>query len=228
MTKIKAALLCAALLEAMVLGTGLGLVSALRAAFSTPLDLREITMMLLRRLSVFVLLVMLAGCAGRTQLESDLKVRGAPDWVNKGTAYVDDKGGRLFHGVGSAGFAGDDALQRAIADDRARAEVARMLSSYLDVASKDYQAAARSGESQASEESVSRRIRSLSKVHLSGARIVARWFDARTNAVYAIAELDVKQVKDSLAAKRDMDEDLRGYLNANAENIFDRINQGRK
>lgn len=237
MTKTKAALLCASykaalvgasLIESTLLGTGLGLVSALRAAFSTPLDLREIAMMVLRRLSVFVLVLILAGCAGRTQLESDLKVRGAPDWVNKGTAYVDDKGGRLFHGVGSAGFAGDDALQRAIADDRARAEVARIFSSYLDVASRDYQAASRSGESQSSEEAVARQIRALSKVNLSGAKIVARWFDARSKAVYSIAELDVKHVKDILAAARDMNEDLRGYLNANAENLFDRISHGRK
>jgi len=185
-------------------------------------------MTVLRRLSVFVLVVLLVACAGRTQLESDLKVRGAPDWVNKGTAYVDDKGGRLFHGVGSAGFAGDDALQRAIADDRARAEVARIFSSYLDVASRDYQAAGRSGESQASEETLSRQIRALSKVDLAGAKIVARWFDSRTKRVYAIAELDAKHVKDIVAATRDMNEDLRGYLSGNADNLFDRMAQGRK
>jgi hypothetical protein len=185
-------------------------------------------MIMQRRLFVFVLAATLAGCAGRTRLESDLRVRGAPDWVNKGTAYVDDKDGRLFHGVGSAGPVGDDALQRAIADDRARAEVARIFSSYLDVATRDYQAAGRSGESKTSEEALSRQIHSLSKVNLSGAKIVARWLDARTRIVYAIAELDVKHVKDIVAATRDMNEDLRGYLSANAENLFDRVAHGRK
>jgi hypothetical protein len=153
-------------------------------------------MIMQRRLFVLVLAAALAGCAGRTRLESDLKVRGAPDWVNKGTAYVDDKGGRLFHGVGAAGPAGDDALQRAIADDRARAEVARIFSSYLDVASRDYQAAGRSGEARTSEEALSRQIHSLSKVNLSGAKIVARWLDVRTKTVYSIAELEAKNVKD--------------------------------
>lgn len=159
-----------------------------------------------RRLLVYALAGLLAGCAGRTQLESDLKIRGAPDWVNKGTAYVDDKDGRLFHGVGSAGPVGDDALQRAIADDRARAEVARIFSAYLDVASRDYQAAGRSGESRTSEEALSRRIRSLSKVNLSGAKIVARWLDARTRIVYSIAELDVKHVSGIVSATHDMNE----------------------
>lgn len=149
-----------------------------------------------RRLLVLVIAAALAGCAGRTRLESDLRVRGAPDWVNKGTAYVDDRSGRLFHGVGAAGPAGDAALQRAIADDRARAEVARIFSSYLDVASRDYQAAGRAGESKTSEETVSRQINALSKVNLSGAKIVARWLDARTGTVYSIAELDATHAKD--------------------------------
>jgi hypothetical protein len=123
---------------------------------------------------------------------------------------------------------GDDALQRAIADDRARAEVARIFSSYLDVATRDYQAAGRSGEAKTSEETVSRQILALTKVNLAGAKIVARWLDTRTRTVYAIAELDVNQVKDVLAANQEMSADLRGYLDANAHNVFDRVAQGRK
>jgi hypothetical protein len=186
------------------------------------------TMNAKRRVLVLVLAAALAGCAGRTRLESDLKVRGAPDWVNKGTAYVDDRKGRLFHGVGSSGPAGDVALQRAIADDRARAEVARIFSSYLDVATRDFQAASRSGETKSSEEAISRQIHALTKVNLSGAKIVARWLDARTGIVYSIAELDVRQVKDVLAANHEMAADLRGYLGANADNLFDRVAHGRK
>ncbi|MEK7206329.1 MAG: hypothetical protein AAB134_00400, partial [Pseudomonadota bacterium] len=87
--------------------------------------------------------LVVAGCAGQTKLESDLGIKGAPEWVNKGTAYVNDKDGRLFHGVGSASAMGDASLQRSTADDRARAEVARIFSSYLDVVSSDYQAAAK-------------------------------------------------------------------------------------
>jgi hypothetical protein len=157
-----------------------------------------------RRLTALAAIAFLAGCAGRTQLESDLKVRGAPDWVNKGTAYVDDKDGRLFHGVGSCGPVGDDALQRAIADDRARAEVARIFSSHLDVATRDHQAAGRSGETRTSEEALSRRIHANTDVNLAGAKIVARWLDVRTRTVYSIAEIDAKHVKDVLGVHREM------------------------
>lgn len=175
-----------------------------------------------RRILVLVLTAALAACAGRTKLESDLKVRGAPEWVNKGTAYVDDKGGRLFHGVGSAAPAGDDALQRAIADDRARAEVARIFSAYLDVATRDYQAATRANQSKASDEALSRRIHAVTRVNLAGARIVARWLDVRTRTVYSIAELDVNQVRDIVAATGEMNAELREHITANADNLFDR------
>ncbi len=177
---------------------------------------------------ITAVIVAVSSCAGRTKLESDLAIKGAPDWVNKGTNYVNDKDGRLFHGVGSASAMGDAALQRATADDRARAELARIFSSYLDVVSSDYQSAAKSGDNKVSQEAVSRQVKNLSKVNLTGAKIVARWQDKKTNIVYSIAELDMKQVKGTLATSQDMNADLRRYVESNADNVFDRLNQEKK
>lgn len=176
-----------------------------------------------RQLFFMFAALVVAGCAGQTKLESDLGIKGAPEWVNKGTSYVNDKDGRLFHGVGSASPMGDMTLQRATADDRARAELARIFSSYLDVVSNDYQSAARSGDSKVSEEAVSRQIKNLSKVNLAGAKIIARWQDKKSSIVYAIAELDMKQVKGTLSTAQDMNEDVRRYVENNADNIFDRV-----
>lgn len=170
----------------------------------------------------------LAGCSSQTRLDSDLGMAGAPDWVNKGTAYVANDGGRLFHGVGSAGPMGDASLQRSVADDRARAEVARIFSAYLDVAGADYQASARSGGNTVADESVSRQIRSLSQVNLAGARIVARWSDPKTKTLWAIAELDMKQVKETAGAAREMNADLRRYIGDQADNVFDRMSKEKK
>lgn len=188
----------------------------------------EDSMRISGRLALGVLVVAIAGCAGQTRLESDLGVKGAPDWVNKGTAYVSNKDGRLFHGVGSASPMGDPSLQRSVADDRARAEVARIFSSFMDVVSSDYQAAAKSGGNQAAEESVSRQIKALTRINLAGARIVARWHDKRTNNVWSIAELDMKQVKDAAGTAREMNEDVRRYVQGNADNVFDRLNTKEK
>jgi hypothetical protein len=174
------------------------------------------------------ILAILAACSSRTQLDSDLGIKGAPEWVNKGTAYVGNQDDRLFHGVGSAQPMGDAALQRAIADDRARAEVARIFSSYLDVVSNDYQAASRSGTSVSADEAVSRQIKSLSQLNLAGTRIVAHWKDAKSQTLWSIAELDIKQVKTATAAAAEMNDAARGYVQTHANNIFDRVSQEKR
>jgi hypothetical protein len=166
---------------------------------------------------------LLNACGGRTTVESDLGIKDAPDWVNKGTAFVDDKGGRLLHGVGSAPAMGDQALQISTADDRARAELARILTTYMDVASRDYRAASGSGTDTATDQSVTRQIDALTKVNLAGAQIIGHWHDKHSGTIYSIAELDVKQIKETVGHVEDMDTGLQRYIQDNADNIFDRV-----
>jgi hypothetical protein len=171
---------------------------------------------------------LLAACAGRTVVESDLGIKGAPDWVNEGSQALNDKDGRLFHGMGQAPAMGDAALQIATADNRARAEIARILSSYLDLAANDYAAAAVAGETRSAVQQVSNQIRQSTQLNLSGARIIAHWKDAKTGVIYALAELDMKAVKETLALAKDMNEDARRYFESNADNLFDRFVQENK
>lgn len=166
---------------------------------------------------------MLAGCGGKTSVESDLGIKGAPDWVNEGTNILNDKGGRLFHGVGSAPKLGDESLQRSTADDRARAEVARMLTSYMDVVSSDYLASVGAGAGSEAEQTVTRQIKNLTKINLTGSKVIGRWADKKTGNVWSIVELDMKQVKSTLGSVGDMNDDLRRYISSNADNIFDKV-----
>jgi len=176
-----------------------------------------------------VMAVALAACGGgKTVVESDLGIKGAPDWVNKGTQAVNDKDGRLFHGVGSSPSLGDDALQRSTADERARAEVARMLSTYIDAVSNDFSSAAGTGSNASADQSVSRQIKAVTKQNLAGSKIVGRWKDSRTNTVYSIAELDFRSVKTTLEGANGMNDDLRRYIGRNAENIFDKVSGEKK
>ena len=174
-------------------------------------------------LSAVLVTIAITACSGKTEVESDLGIKGAPDWVNKGTNILNNKDGRLFHGVGSASPMSDMALQKSVADDRARAEVARVLSTYMDVVTSDYLSSAKSSGASVAEESVSRQIKSLSKVNLAGARIIGSWRDPKTNIIYSIAELDMKHVKSTLSGTRDMNADLKRYIEVSADNIFDRV-----
>ena len=173
-----------------------------------------------------IAVVALTGCSGKTKVESDLRIKGAPDWVNEGTQYLADKKGRLFHGVGSAPQMGDEAMQIHTADQRARAELAQILSAYLDVASKDYTAAATARGESAAEQSVTRQIESITKVNLTGAEIIGRWKDKRTGAIYAITELDMKHVKQTLNQVEAMNGNLGNFIDTQGDSIFDRLAGG--
>ncbi len=150
-------------------------------------------------------LVLLAGCAGQTRVESNLHIKGAPDWVNKGPAVIKNKKGRLFHGVGSAPPMGDRSLQTDTADNRARA--------------------GGKGETMP-EQDITRQIDSISRVNLAGSRIIGRWRDKKTNVVYSLAELDLKQVRKTLDGVKDMNEGFRNHMATHGENIFDRMAAG--
>jgi hypothetical protein len=172
-----------------------------------------------------LLAVALAACATKTEVESDLGLSDAPDWVNEGTNTLNNRDGRLFHGVGQAPTMGDEALQIATADGRARAEVARIFSSYMDIVGQDYLSATGAGKDADAQQSVSQQIRNLTKVNLAGARIIAHWRDEKTQTIYSLAELDMNHVKQTAAAADNMNEDLRRYVSTQGDNIFDRIEQ---
>ena len=174
------------------------------------------------------MLLLLAGCSGKTTVESDLGLKGAPDWVNEGTQILNDKGGRYFHGVGQAPQMGDDSLQKSTADTRARAEVARIISTFMDVAHHDYGAASGSGGEMASEQSISRQIESLSSTNISGSEIIGRWWDKKSGIIYSIAELDLKQVKKVVDASQEMNAGFSRFLDSRGDNIFDRQMEGMK
>lgn len=176
---------------------------------------------LIRGIAVVLLAVLLAACGGKTRVDSDLHIKGAPDWVNEGTVVVNDKDGRLFHGVGSAPALGDESLQVSTADGRARAELARILTSYMKVVSSDYLASVGKDEAQMVEQSVSQEIANFTQVNLSGSKVIGRWRDTKRNMVYSIVELDMKHVKETVQQVETMNQGLRSFITERGDNIFD-------
>lgn len=174
--------------------------------------------------------LLLSACATQNRVESNLNIKGAPDWVNQGTNILKTNDGRIFHGVGSAESMDPryQFLQTSTADDRARAELARVLSSYIEVVSKDYAATAGTGKDTAYQSSISQQIDNITRVNLTGSRIIGRWRDKKTNVIYALAELDMTKVQDTIRGVKDMNEGLREYIQREGNNIFDRMAEERK
>ena len=177
-------------------------------------------------LIIVSLAILLGACASKTKVESDLDIAGAPEWVNKGTQFLNDRDGRLFHGVGEAPQMGARSLQKSTADNRARTEVARIFSSFMDAVSNDHTAASSSGSSSISEQALSQQIKSVTKVNLSGVKIIARWKDKKTNIIYSLAELDLEKVKSTVNTTQNMNSDLKRYISSNSANVFDKMSTG--
>ena len=171
---------------------------------------------------------LLAACSSNPQLEGNLGIKDAPDWVNKGTQTLDTKDGRVIWGVGMAPAMNDFSLQQSTADDRARAEVARVLNSFMHVVSQDYTASAGTGQDQQAEQSMSRQIQAVTDQNVSGARIKTHWPNQKDGSLWAVAELDLSQVKDLVANSKDMNTAFRDYFAAHADNLFDSMPKGDK
>ena len=169
--------------------------------------------------SVLFLALALSACSSKTTIESDMGLDNAPDWVNEGTQAVSDDDGRLIHGVGMAPTMGDVSLQKATADNRARAEIARVLSTFVDAVINDYTASTGG----AADLNVEREIRSTTQLVLSGARMLGHWKDEDTGDVYAFAELDMDAVDKSLETATALSDAFKGHYKENADANFDRF-----
>ncbi|MBX2857769.1 MAG: LPP20 family lipoprotein [Cellvibrionaceae bacterium] len=174
--------------------------------------------------AILCALFILSACSSNTKVESDLGLKGAPDWVNKGKQALSNKKGRYFHGSGSAPAMSDTSLQRSTADNRARAELAQIFSSYMNVLASDYGAALSDGEQTVSEQSLSRTIENTTKLNLQGAEIIARWKDPKTGVVYSLAELDMNKFKTIIHTASQMHPDFKTFVSSKADDIFDSFN----
>ena len=97
--------------------------------------------------NVFVLAMAAAGlslaaCGGGEPKSHDpehLQGVDYPEWVLKGSGAFGGESGRVFYGVGSVSGIKNHALARTTADNRARAEIAKIFETYSASLMKDYQ-----------------------------------------------------------------------------------------
>ena len=170
-----------------------------------------------------VSLTMLAGCAHR---RASPIASNAPEWVNRGSAAMKDaQGGSVFYGVGIVQGVRNRALQVDAADDRGRAEIAKIMNSYVVVLTKDYMASVTAGDmSKSSEEQmVSQTLKNFAKFTLHGATAVDHWKDPTDGTLFALVKLDMAAVQKSLDESKELDSKVRDYVKANAAKAFDEL-----
>jgi len=150
-----------------------------------------------------------------------------PAWVNKGSGAFDVDKGKVFYGVGVASGIKNRALLRSTADNRARAEIAKILETYVAVLAKDYMASTTAGDMKASseEQHVEQALKTFSKTTLHGARIIDHWRDPADGSLFSLCELDLFAFKETLKDYKELDAKVRDHVRENAEKMHGQLEE---
>jgi hypothetical protein len=175
----------------------------------------------------FVALTLVACADGektRREGEAPANLRGVdfPDWVLKGSGAFGGEGDKIFFGVGSVSGIRNHALARTTADNRARAEIAKVFEVYSASLMKDYMASTTAGdmESSSEEQHVEQVVKTFSAQTLSGVQVVDHWFHPVDGTVYSLGRLDLESFTNQLEKMKELNGKVRDYVRKNAERAF--------
>ncbi len=149
--------------------------------------------------------------------EDRAKDDGEPGWVNRGSAAINADGKRVFYGVGSASGIKNPSLLRSTTDNRARAEIAKVIEVFSASLMKDYQSSSNGKETQEVEQA----IKTAASASLRGVEIVDRYI-ANDGTMYALAALDLKKAAELIQAA-EMSGAAKSYVTkVDTDDIFDK------
>jgi hypothetical protein len=183
-------------------------------------DMTSTLRLIAMALTLTILPLLVAGCSGKHKLVAE-----GPSWVNRGSGAFKDQGSRIFYGVGAVTGISSQSLAVQTADQRARADIARQLDTFVTGLFRDYQTStvAVSGKSPVEEQHVDNTLKNLTRISVHGAKVIDHWRDPKTDTIYSLVRLDLEGIKETVGEMREMDQSLRGYVRSHAESAFDEM-----
>ena len=154
----------------------------------------------MKHLLLVGLLVLFGACTTNPQIPEPPKALAEykpPAWVLVGGgAFTDDKG-KAFYGVGSATGIKNFSLQRQVADDRARADLAKVFDYYVETLTKDYQAHTTAGsfDTSTEEQNSEAAVKVVVSQTLRGVMIVDHFEVIERKELISLARLDYDAFK---------------------------------
>ena len=169
--------------------------------------------------------VVACGGGDKPQMSNQVLHANGPDWVNRGSGAFGGDKGKVFYGVGIASGIRNAAMRRSTADSRARAEIAKILDTYVSVLNKDYMASTTAGDMNASseEQHVEQALKTYSQMEMSGVVVVDHWVDT-DGTEFALAQLDMDSFKNNIDKMKELNAKVRDAVRANADKAFDELN----
>ena len=151
-----------------------------------------------------------------------------PTWVlNGGGAFTDMKG-KAFYGVGSATGIKNYSLQRTIADDRARGDLAKVFDFYISSLTKDYQAHTTAGDfnNSSEEQNAEVALKIVVSQTLRGVVIVDHFEIPERREFLALARLDYDAFKQNVENNKEfkqLPEKLREDIKTRADLLHEEM-----
>lgn len=179
----------------------------------------------MNKLSAFALAAVVAAlsaCGGSKNQAAPIAEK-APEWVNKGSAALKDGGQGVIYGVGIASGIRNRALSVSTADERGRAEITKILNSYVTSLSKDYMASTTGGamDKSSEEQHVQSTMKNFAKASLHGSTVVDHWKDPSDGTMFSLVKLDMASIQKTIEQSKELDGKVRDFIRANAEKAFD-------
>ncbi len=178
----------------------------------------------LTTLLLFVLsLALMFGCASKSQeVAPAAPVSDRPAWVDKGSGAFEGEMGKSFYGVASAWGIKNPSLLRSTADNRSRAEIAKVFKVYTAALMKDYSASTMAGdpEETSEEQHVESSIKTFTKAELAGVEIVDHYKDRETGELFALARMSLNAFENYLSKAKELSESARARVIQHAEKAF--------
>ena len=146
-----------------------------------------------------------------------------PKWVKTGSYKPDEA--KAFYSMGEVMGIRNEPLAWDAAENRARAQMVKILSTYTAYLMRDYAAStAGAGLTKTAEEQhVEVATKTFAAATLNGVRAVDRYKDEKKGIYYVVVKMELDDVKDMLTQSTELNSQMRDYVRKNADRAFERL-----
>jgi len=154
----------------------------------------------------------------------------APVWVLQGGGAFTDGKGKAFYGVGSATGIRNYSLQRTVADDRARGDLAKVFEFYMTSLTKDYAAHTTAGsfENTSEEQNAENALKVVVSQTLRGVMIVDHFEIPERREFLSLARLDYNAFEKNVEANetfKRLPENLQADIKERADKLHEEMEE---
>ncbi|HJT22374.1 MAG TPA: hypothetical protein VJ746_18015 [Nitrospira sp.] len=149
--------------------------------------------------------------------------QSTPKWVKSGNYSGQDT--KAFYSIGEVMGVHNESLAWDAAENRARAQMVKVLSTYTAYLMRDYSASTAAGSFQktAEEQHIEEATKTFAAATLNGVRSVDRYKDEKKGIYYVVVQMKLDDVKDMLAQSKELNAQMREFVRQNADRAFERL-----